>query len=65
MKKKDDLTYKLKRISELMGDKAVFRIGVDIENKRIDLLSVDAYISEEDKVARDKKAIIEIPEYIG
>lgn len=63
--KNKDIGYKLKKIGELMGERSVFRIGVDLKNNRIDLLSVDACISKNEK---ESKAIVELPEdtdYIG
>ena len=65
MAKKMDIEYKLKKIGELMGERSVFRVGVDIKNNKIDLLSVDACLGAEK--SRDK-AIVELPEepdYIG
>lgn len=63
--KKKDIVYKIRKIGELMGERSVFRIGVDTKNDRIDLLSVEVCILE--KVG-GKNAIIELPEepdYIG
>lgn len=65
MAKEKDIGYKIRKIGELMGNKAVIRIGVDVKNGRIDLLSVDACISKREA---DQKAIIELPlepDYIG
>ena len=60
---KKDILYKIKKIGELMGEKSVFRIGVDKKEKRLDLLSV--YVCD---LEEDKKAIAELPDdsdYIG
>jgi len=60
---KKDILYKIKKIGELMGEKSVFRIGVDPKAKRLDLLSV--YVCD---LEEDKKAIAELPDdsdYIG
>jgi len=58
-----DIMYKIKKISELMGETTVFRVGVDSKNKKIALLSVD--LSE--SAMKDKVEIAELPEteYIG
>ena len=62
MKNKEDLWNKIKKIGGLMGEKTVFKIGVDTKNGKIDLLSVDV-CSEED----NKEIIAELPDpdYIG
>ena len=64
MAKKMDIGYKLKKIGELMGERSVFRVGVDIKNNKIDLLSVDACTKDVSK----EKAIVELSketDYIG
>lgn len=60
MKKNKNVLYKIKKIGELMGEKTVFRIGVNTRNGRIDLLSVDVCFPEQ-----TKEIIAEIPDYIG
>ena len=53
--------YKLRKIGELVGERSVFRIGVDTKNNKIDLLSVDVCTSNEE--AEERQATI--PDYIG
>lgn len=61
MKSNENVLYKIKKIGKLMGEKTVFRIGVDTKNGRIDLLSVDNCLQADD----NKDIIAELPGYIG
>lgn len=59
-----DVLQKIKKIGKLMGERSVFRIGVDTKNGRIDLLSVDVCnVGSEEVVAELPET--EIPDYIG
>lgn len=65
--KKDDILYKIRKIGELVGERSVFRIGVDSKNGRIDLLSIDVCdkisMKEIAKIPNDE--LLEAPDYIG
>ena len=59
-----DIMQKIQEIGKLMGNRSIFRVGVDPKNGRIDLLSVDACNGD------SKEVIAELPEtelsdYIG
>lgn len=62
MKGNTDILQRIKIISKLMGEKTVFRIGVDSKEGKINLLSADACLPRKTST---KGVATEIPDYIG
>ena len=56
------MEYKLKKIGEILGTKALVRIGIDPEKNRLDLLSIDLVIPEETKENISEKTLLD---YVG
>ena len=59
-----DVMQKIKRIGALVGEKSVFRIGIDSRNGKVDLLSVEI-CDAEFKSAIAELPETDIPDYIG